>query len=161
MILPRQILLVPNYIVALKLHITDTLFGVVITSIAAPFGIFLCKQFMQSIPDELVEASVIDGCSQPMIFGRIIVPLSKPVMGSLAIFTFIGSWNDFLWQFILLSSKAKWTMPIAVASFVGLKTTDVGYQLAVASVSAIPMIVIFLMFQKFFVKGLTVGAVKG
>jgi multiple sugar transport system permease protein len=161
MIVPRQILLVPNYIVALKLHLTDSIFGLIITSVAAPFGIFLCKQFMGTIPDEMIDAAVIDGCSQPSIFSRIIIPLSYPVIGSLTIFTFIASWNDFLWQFILINSKANWTMPIAVASFVGMKMTDIGYQMAVASISAVPMVIVFIIFQKFFIKGLTVGAIKG
>jgi len=161
MIMPKQILLVPNYLVAMKLGLIDNIPGVILTSISSAFGVFLCRQFMQTLPDELMQAAVIDGCGEISLFGRIMLPLSVPVIGALVIFTFIGSWNDFVWQMIVISSKRNWTMPLAVASMVGEQQREVGYQFALASVSAIPMIVIFLCFQKFFIRGITMGAVKG
>ena len=161
MMLPRQILLVPNFLVAKGLVLTDKLIGVVLTSINSAFGIFLCRQFMATLPNELSEAAEIDGCSDFGIFFKIILPLSKPVLGALAIFSFIGGWNDFMWQNIMLTSGLKRTMPLAIAFLAQAKVTYIGYQMAGAALCAIPMVVIFLCFQKYFIKGITVGSVKG
>lgn len=161
MMLPRQILMVPNFLVAKNFGLVDKLMGVVLTSIAAPFGVFLCKQFMSTLPDELFEAAKLDGCSELGIFFKIVIPLSLPVLLALAIFSFINGWNDFVWQNIMLSSKANRTMPIAIAFLSQEKMSYIGYQMAGATLSAVPMLTIFLCFQKYFIKGITVGAVKG
>lgn len=161
MMLPRQILMVPNFLVAKNFHLVDTLMGVVLTSIAAPFGVFLCKQFMSTLPGELIEAAQLDGCSEAGVFTRVVLPLSVPVLGALSIFSFINGWNDFVWQNIMLSSSEKKTMPLAIASLAQEKIAFIGYQMAGAALSAVPMLVIFLCFQKYFIKGITVGAVKG
>lgn len=161
MILPKQVLLVPNYLVAMKLHLTDQLLGVILTTVAPPFGIFLCRQFMQTIPTEMVEAAEIDGCSEIGKFVRIILPLSAPVLGALAIFSFITGWNDFLWQLIMISSREKRTVPIGIASFVEELSSNTGYQLMGALIATVPMLAVFLSCQKFFIKGITLGGVKG
>ncbi len=161
MMLPRQILMVPNFLVANTLGLHNKLIGVVLTSLNAAFGVFLCKQFMSTLPNELIEAAQIDGSSELNIFVKIILPLSKPVLGALSIFSFITGWNDFVWQNIMLTSKALRTMPIAIAFLSQEKISYVGYQMAGATLSAVPMIIIFIYFQKYFIKGITVGGVKG
>lgn len=161
MMLPRQILMVPNFLVANSLGLHNRLIGVVLTSINAAFGVFLCKQFMSTLPNELSEAAEIDGCSEIGIFLKIIAPLSRPVLGALGIFSFITGWNDFVWQNIMLTSKSLRTMPIAIAFLSQEKISYIGYQMAGATLSAVPMIIIFLYFQKYFIKGITVGGVKG
>jgi multiple sugar transport system permease protein len=161
MMLPKQVLLVPNFLVAKQLGLVDTLIGVVFTSLNLAFGVFLCKQFMSSLPNEMLEAARIDGCNDFAIFIKIVIPLSMPVLGALAIFSFIAGWNDFLWQYIMLSSKSLRTMPMAIAMLSLERLNYLGYQMAGATLCAIPMIAVFLAFQKYFIRGLTVGAIKG
>jgi len=161
MILPRQILMVPNFLVAKNLGLVNSLNGVVLTSISAPFGIFLCRQFMQTLPDELTDAATIDGCGSLATFVKIILPLSVPALGALAIFSFIGGWNDFVWQNIMLTAKENRTLPIAIAALAEEKREMVGYQMAGATIATVPMLIIFLFFQKYFIRGITIGAVKG
>jgi len=163
MMLPRQLLMVPNFIIANSLSLVNKPMGVVLTSVNAAYGIFLCKQYMVSIMDEMMEAAVIDGCGEICIFTKIIVPLSRPVFAALAIFTFISSWNDFIWQNIMLTSKANRTIPLALSYLIGLAdgVSTVGPQMAGATLSAVPMILFFLCFQRHFIKGISIGAVKG
>lgn len=163
MMLPRQLLMVPNFVVANSLRLVNKPMGVVLTSVNAAYGIFLCKQYMSSLMDEMIEAAVIDGCGEIRIFTKIIVPLSKPVFGALAIFTFISNWNDFIWQNIMLTSKANRTIPLALSYLIGLAdgVSTIGPQMAGATLSAAPVIVFFLCLQRYFIKGISIGAVKG
>jgi multiple sugar transport system permease protein len=161
MILPKQMLLIPNYLVALNLGLTNKMIGVILTTVATPFGVFLCRQFMSTIPTELLEAAEIDGCGELRRFFEIAIPLSLPVLGALAIFSFLGSWNDYLWQIIMISDKNLLTIPIGIAKFAQQSYKQTGRQLAASTISTIPMMIIFFSCQKFFVKGITMGAVKG
>jgi len=163
MMLPRQLLMVPNFIIASSLKLSDKPIGVILTSVNAAYGIFLCKQYMASLMDEMIEASVIDGCGEVRIFTSIVAPLSKPVFGALAIFTFINSWNDFIWQNIMLTSKANRTIPLALSYLIGLQDgmSTIGPQMAGAAMSMIPILIFFLCFQRYFIKGISMGAVKG
>ncbi|MBQ1522726.1 MAG: carbohydrate ABC transporter permease [Erysipelotrichaceae bacterium] len=162
MMLPRQIMLIPNYMVAFKLHIIDKPIGLVLTSISSAYAIFLCRQFIAEIPNGLIEAAKMDGCSELGVFFKIILPISRPVIGSLAIFTFISSWNDFVWQNIMLTSKKNMTVPLMLAYLEG--QTDamnaLGNKMAGAAISAIPMLIMFISFQKYFIKGITTGGIK-
>ena len=161
MMIPRQILMVPTFVLIKNVGLYDNFFGLILPAAAAPFGVFLLKQFMQTLPNELLESAVIDGSSEVRTFANIILPLSKPAIGALSIFVFISSWNDFMWQLILLTTRVKWTLPLALANLMQEKLAFVGYQLAGATMATIPMIAIFLAFQSYFIKGITVGAVKG
>lgn len=161
MILPRQMLLIPNYLVAMNLGLTNKLIGVILTSVAPSFGIFLCRQFMQNIPTELTEAAEIDGCGEIRKFLTIIIPLSAPALGALSIFSFLGTWNDFLWQFIMIQDKTKQTVPVGISMFAQQFNQNFGYQLVAACFATVPVLIIFLLCQKFFIKGITMGGVKG
>jgi len=116
---------------------------------------------MRSIPTELIEAAEIDGCSEMKKFLLIIIPLSLPVMGALGIFSFLGSWNDYLWQLIMLSDVKKYTITIGIAFFAQISVANEGRQMMAALISTIPILAMFLAFQKVFIKGITMGGVKG
>lgn len=162
MMLPKQVLMIPNYMVAYKLHLTNSYVGIILTTVNAAYGIFMCRQFIYSIPEEIISAAKIDGCSERGVFLHIILPLSLPVMASLFIFTFIGTWNDFVWQNIMLDGKAMQTVPLALAHLNSDQTINsLGIKMAGATISSIPMIGIFILFQKYFVQGISDGAVKG
>ena len=161
MILPRQMLLIPNFLVAQNLNLRDSMIGLVLTTVSLPFGIFLCRQFMVSIPTELIEAAEIDGCGEIYKFVRIIVPLSLPVLGALAIFSFLSSWNDYLWQLIMISDERSFTITIGIAKFASATEKNIGRQMMAALISTVPILIIFLSFQKVFIKGITMGGVKG
>ncbi len=162
MMLPSQVMLIPRYTVARTLHLTNTLHGVVLTSINASYAIFLCRQFITSIPDELISAGKIDGCNEWQTFFHIVLPMSKPVIACLFIFTFISSWNDFFWQNVMLSDSSLRTIPLTLAHLSNSlnKANTLALQFAGATISAIPMIAIFICFQKYFIKGISTGAVK-
>lgn len=161
MLLPRQMLLIPNYLVAMNLSLTNKMFGLILTSVSPAFGIFLCRQFMGGIPGELIEAADIDGCGEIRKFANLVLPLSLPALGALAIFSFFATWNDYLWQLIMIGSRNLQTVPIGIATFSQGQITNVGRQLMAAAIATLPMLAVFLTFQKTFVRGITLGGVKG
>lgn len=162
MMLPKQIMLIPNFIVANKLSLNNTLLGVILTTVNGAYAIFLCRQFMTSIPNEILEAAKLDGSNEYRTFFTLVLPMSKPVIGALTIFTFISSWNDFVWQNIMLTSKKFRTVPLALAYLDGQTDvlTTLGNKMAGATLSAIPMVLLFVIFQKFFIKGISAGGLK-
>ncbi|MDD3839858.1 MAG: carbohydrate ABC transporter permease [Clostridia bacterium] len=161
MTLPRQVLLVPLFTMVSKWGWLDSFEGLIFPAVGWPFGVFLMKQFSQTLPTELLEAAKIDGCSEFRTFWDIVLPLVKPGMGALAIFTFMTSWNDYFWQLVLIQSTPMKTLPLGVAGLQMEWGTDYGLLMAGGTASSLPMIVVFLAFQKYFTKGITLGAVKG
>lgn len=161
MMVPSQVTLVPLYITMSKLGFINTYYGLVLPAIAAPFGVFLMKQFMSSLPTELIEAAKIDGCSEWGTFTKIILPLSKPGLAVLGIFTFVGQWNEFVWPLIITNTSAMRTLPIGLTLLQEEVPMQYGLLMAGATFAAIPMLVIFFSFQRYFLKGVTVGALKG
>ena len=126
-----------------------------------PFGVFLMKQFSEGIPGEMIEAARIDGASELGTFTNVVVPMIKPGIGALAIFTFINSWNDYFLQLIMLTSNSNLTISLGIATMQAENSTDFGLIMAGAALAAVPIIIVFLLFQKYFTKGITMGAVKG
>jgi len=161
MVVPREVYLVPLFIEMRNLHLTDNLWGLILPAVAWPFGVFLMRQFISTVPSELFEAAQIDGASSVRMFHQILLPVVKPAVGALAVFAFVHSWNDYIWQLIMISSPNKRTLPLGVATLSEELFTNYGYVLAAASFGALPLLVIFVFFQRFFTSGLTVGAVKG
>ena len=161
MALPKQVILIPllKEMSFLKLH--DNIWAVILPTIGWPFGVFLMKQFSENIPTEMLEAARIDGASEARTFTSIVMPIIKPGVGALAIFTFITSWNDYFMQLIMLNSSAKLTISLGIAKLQSDMSTDFGLIMAGAALGAIPIIAIFLVFQKYFTQGITMGAVKG
>ncbi len=159
--IPDHVTLVPRYIVARELGLLNSLWAVILPGTANVFGIFLMRQYIQTLPSELIDAGRIDGCTEFGLFWRIILPLCKPALAALAIFTFVRYWNDFLWPLIVLTSDSTFTLPVGVASLQGEFGTDYGVIFAGAALAALPMIVFFLVFQRYFLEGVRMGAVKG
>jgi multiple sugar transport system permease protein len=161
MALPKQVVMIPLFTILAKLNWINSYKALILPAVAWPFGVFLMKQFSQGIPGELLEAAKIDGCTELRIFWSIVIPLVKPGIGALAIFTFISSWNDYFMQLILIRSKTMVTLPLGVALLQSEFTTNYGSIMAGAALASLPMIIIFIAFQKYFTQGITMGAVKG
>jgi multiple sugar transport system permease protein len=161
MMLPKYVLLVPLFRLMNQLHWYDTYAGLIIPELAVPFGVFLMRQFIQAIPNELMESARLDGCNELSAFIRVVVPLVKPAVAALAIFEFVKAWNDYVWQLIMTKSEHLKTLPLGVAGMQQDNLPLYGQMMAGAALSALPMIVVFVLFQKFFTRGITLGAVKG
>ena len=161
MMIPGQVTLVPLFLIMSRLNLLDTYAGLVLPGIAGPFGVFLMKQFISTLPTDLIEAATIDGCGEWLTFMKVILPLAKPGLAVLGIFTFMGQWNQFLWPLIITNSSSMRTLPVGLALLQEELPMQYGLLMAGATYAAIPMIIIFLMFQKYFLRGITVGALKG
>jgi multiple sugar transport system permease protein len=161
LMVPVEVTLVPRFILVTRLGLDDNLLGVILPSIADVFGIFLMRQFIRTLPTELEEAARVDGANEWHVFWRIIMPLSRPAVATVAIFSFVGAWNAFLWPLIVLSKRELLTLPVGVALLQQEFSTNIGLQMAGAAVGAIPTIVLFLFFQRQFLEGVRVGGVKG
>lgn len=162
MMLPHQMLLIPLFLMITKLEWINTYAGLIVPFLAYPLGVFLVKQYMQSIPNELLEAARIDGANEVRTFTMIVVPMTKPAIGAIGIFSFVAGWNEYLWQLVISDQEHMLTLPVAVSRLSqGLGTTNFGLAMAGATVAFIPMLIFFILFQRFFVKGISVGALKG
>ena len=161
MALPKQVILIPLLREMNALKIFDTCWAVIFPVVGWPFGVFLLKQFAEGIPTEMVEACRIDGASEWRTFTDVMFPMIKPGVGACAIFTFINSWNDYFMQLVMLSSNRKMTIALGIATLQGESSTDYGLLMAGAAMASVPIIIVFLIFQKYFTKGITMGAVKG
>ena len=161
MALPKQVILSPLLREMSALGLYDNLWAAIFPIVGWPFGVFLVKQFAEGIPTEMVEACRIDGASEWRTFTDVMFPMIKPGVGACAIFTFINSWNDYFMQLIMLTSNKNLTISLGIATMQGESSTDYGLLMAGAALASIPIIVVFLIFQKYFTKGITMGAVKG
>lgn len=161
MALPKQVVLVPLVRIISWMGIHDTLAAVILPLIGWPFGVFLMKQFSENIPGELLESAKIDGCNEIRTFLSIAFPIVKPGFAALGIFTFINTWNDYFMQLVMLSSRDKLTISLGVATLQAEMATNYGLIMAGAALAAVPIVAVFLAFQKSFTQGITMGAVKG
>ena len=165
MALPKQVILIPLLREMSLLHLIDTawgsIFAVIFPVVGWPFGVFLMKQFSEGIPGEILEAARVDGASEWRTFSTIVLPMVKPGIGALAIFTFINSWNDYFMQLVMLTSNANFTISLGIATMQAETSIDMGLLMSGAALAAIPIIIVFLVFQKYFTQGITMGAVKG
>ena len=161
LMMPKQVLLIPNYLVAQKLSLVNNMAGLILTSIAPASGVFLCRQFLLTLPKELFEAAEIDGCGEIKKLIMVALPLSMPVIGTTAIFAFFGTFNDYLWQLVVIADKRLKTLPIGVTMFAQIQQNNKSVQLASALLATVPLVVLFLCCQKFFIKGATDGSIKG
>lgn len=161
MALPKQVILIPLLREMSSLGLYDTIWAVIFPIVGWPFGVFLLKQFAEGIPTEMVEACRIDGASEWRTFTDVMFPMIKPGVGACAIFTFINSWNDYFMQLIMLTANKNLTISLGIATMQGESSTDYGLLMAGAALASVPIIIVFLVFQKYFTKGITMGAVKG
>ena len=161
MALPKQVVLVPLVRIINFMGIHDTLAAVILPLVGWPFGVFLMKQFSENIPTELLESAKIDGCGEIRTFWNVAFPIIKPGFAALAIFTFINSWNDYFMQLVMLTSRQNLTVSLGVATMQAEMATNYGVIMAGAALAAVPIVTVFLIFQKSFTQGITMGAVKG
>ena len=161
MALPKQVILIPLLKEMAFLNLHDSLWAIILPTVGWPFGVFLMKQFSENIPKEMLEAAKIDGAGELKTFTAVVLPIIQPGIGALAIFTFISAWNDYFMQLIMLNSTPKLTISLGIAKLQAEMSTDFGLIMAGAALAAIPIITVFLLFQKYFTQGITMGAVKG
>ncbi|MBX5272697.1 carbohydrate ABC transporter permease [Rhizobium sp. NLR17b] len=158
--IPYHVLLVPTFALLRNMGLLDTPWAIILPSVVSPFGIFLMRQFYIGVPKELAEAATLDGCSPWGMFWRIFLPLAKPALTTLAIFTFVGTWNDFLRPLIFLSSNEHQTLTLGIYTAQGLFSTNWPALMATVSLSLLPVVVMFLCLQDLFVKGVALTGLK-
>lgn len=164
---PFQAIMIPVYLITVKLGLTDGIsimngyLGLVLPFAVSAFGIFLMRQAFIKIPSELEESAVVDGCNIFQLFFRIVLPMVKPTLAVLAVFTFIGTWGEFLWPSIVLTRESMFTLPVGINNLQGIFSSNWRYIAAGSVLSTIPIIVFFLAMQKFFISGENEGALKG
>jgi len=161
MMLPGLVMMIPNYQIMIKLHLVDTYLGLIIPASFSAFGTFLLRQFMMSIPSSLDEAAEIDGASKWQLFWDVIMPLSRPGLVTLAIFTFIGNYHSFFWPLVMLKSTFRYTLPIGLLFFDSSQGQQTNLLMGAITMSILPMIIVFAFLQKRLVKGIQLGALKG
>lgn len=159
--MPWQVYMIPQFLMMRKMGLNDTLLAMVVLQAFSAFGVFLMRQFYMGIPDSLCEAARIDGMSEYGIYARIMLPLSKPSLATLTIFTFVATWNDYLGPSIYLKTEAKKTIQIGLQRFIGQYSSEYGLMMAGAVVSLIPVLIVFLALQKHFVAGIASSGIKG
>lgn len=161
LMVPNQVTVVPLYIIVNDLGLLNTHLGMALPFAASAFGIFLMKQFMETIPTELEKAAMVDGCTRFEVFYKMVIPLSKPAMATLAIFTFIGTWNAFLWPLLVAQDKSMYILSVALAQFQGRFEADIAALMTGTALAAIPVIALFIALQKYYVRGIKLSGVKG
>ncbi|KUK15437.1 MAG: Monosaccharide-transporting ATPase [Petrotoga mobilis] len=158
---PGQITMIPVFLLLSRMNLLNTYWGLILPAIANAFNIFFMRQYIMGVPDELIEAAKIDGAHEGWIFFRIILPLSRPAMAAITIFTFTGSWNNFLWPLIIATDESMYTLPVAVSVLGGQYTENIAMQMAGSVIVILPLIIVFLFTQRYFIKGITFTGMKG
>lgn len=161
LMVPTQITMIPVFLLLKRLAMLNTYRGLILPGVATAFNIFFLRQFMQSIPEELLEAARIDGAGEFFIFFKIVLPLTKPALAALGIFSFTGAWNQFLWPLIIATSEKMYTLPVAISNLTGQFSSAYGLQMAASVMATLPIIIIFLFAQKYFIRGITLSGLKG
>ena len=158
--IPVQVAMLPLFLLVKALGLVNNYGGVIIPGLASIFGIFLVRQYALAIPDDLLDAARIDGAGEFRVFRSIVLPTIQPVLATLTLWTFLATWNDFMWPLIILSDDRKYTLPVALAGLVGEHAQDVELMMAGAVITVLPVLVLFLCLQRYYVEGVTEGSVK-
>jgi multiple sugar transport system permease protein len=160
MMIPGQATMIPNYLILNKLNLTNTMAGMIIPGLAVAFSIFLFRQFIETVPDELIEAARIDGAGNIRIFIQIIIPICKPILAVQTILGVIGAWNNFLWPLVVANSQDLYPLSVGLQLLQGQNVSNFALQMAGSSVMILPVIIVFLFFQKYIVEGFTTSGLK-
>jgi len=160
LIVPQQVIMIPLYRLMAQLGWINTYWALIIPWLIAPFGIFLVKQYIESMPADIEDAARMDGAGEWYILARIVYPLSRPVLTVLAVYTFLSNWNSFLYPFLFTNDEAHRTLPVGLAFYLGKQSIDWGHLMAGASIASLPILALFALFQKRIIEGLTAGALK-
>ena len=161
LVLPVQVSMLPLFLLLKNLGLINTYWGVIIPGLASIFGIFLVRQYALSIPDEMLDAARVDGASELRIFWSIVVPGILPILATLSIWTFLATWNDFMWPLIVLSDESHYTLPVALANLSGEHVQDTELMMAGSVITVIPVMLVFLFLQRYYIQGVMAGSVKG
>jgi multiple sugar transport system permease protein len=161
LVIPAQVGMMPLFLMVKGLGLVNTLWGVMIPGLATVFGIFMIRQFALGIPDDLLDAARIDGAGEFRIYWTIVLPVLRPILVTMATFSFLSAWNDFMWPLIVLSDDRKYTLPVALASLVGEHVQDTELMMAGSVLTVLPVLAVFLVMQRSYVKGVLMGSVKG
>jgi ABC-type glycerol-3-phosphate transport system permease component len=161
LMIPGQLTIAPTYELLYRMGFVDTYIGLIIPAAVSVFGIFLFERSMRQVPDELLDAARIDGCTEFRIYRDVVIPVSRPMIGAFCLIAFMGAWNSFLWPQIMLHSNHRFTLPIALNQMVNLYSQSYGLLMAGTFLAILPVIALFFLLQREFVAGLTAGAVKG
>jgi multiple sugar transport system permease protein len=161
LVIPVQVSMLPLFLLMREMGLINTYWGVIIPGLASIFGIFLIRQYALGIPDELIDAARIDGASEFRIYWSIILPVVRPILATLAIWTFLSTWNDFMWPLIVLSDDRMFTLPVALANLSGERVQDTELMMAGAVLTTLPVMLVFVFLQRYYVEGITRGSVKG
>jgi multiple sugar transport system permease protein len=160
MMVPQQVIMIPLYRLMAQLGWINTYAALIVPWLVMPFGIFLVRQYLQSVPTDMEEAARLDGAGEWTVLWRVVMPLCRPVLTVLAIYTFLSNWNSFLFPFLFTNDEAHRTLPVGLAFYVGKQSIDWGHLMAGAGISALPILILFIMFQRRIIEGLTAGALK-
>lgn len=160
LMVPVQVIMIPQFQIVIDLNLLNSTWGVVIPRLAEAFGLFMARQFFLAIPDELLEAARCDGAGHFRTFWRIVLPLSKPLIAVLVIFTFMWRWNEFIWPLIVLTDSNSYTLPVGLQFLIGQFSTNFGPLLAMSFLSILPMLLVFAIFQRYFVEGVARTGIK-
>ena len=160
LMVPVQVIMVPQFQVVIDLNLLNSTWGVVLPRLAEAFGLFMARQFFLGIPDELIEAARIDGAGHLRIFWSVVIPLSKPLVAALVIFTFMWRWNEFVWPLIVLTDANSYTLPVGLQFLISQFGSDFGPLLAMSFLSILPMLLVFALFQRYFVEGVARTGLK-
>jgi multiple sugar transport system permease protein len=161
LMLPVQVVMLPLFLIFKQIGLINTYWGVIIPSMASIFAIFLIRQYATAIPDDLLDAARIDGASEARIFRTVVLPVITPILATLAIWTFLTTWNDFMWPLIVLSDERRYTLPVALANLLGEHVQDVELMMAGSVLTVTPVLVVFLFLQRYYIRGIMAGSVKG
>jgi multiple sugar transport system permease protein len=161
LVIPVQVAMLPLFLLMKQLGLVNTWWGVIIPTLASIFGIFLIRQYAVGIPDDLLDAARVDGASELRIYRSIVLPVITPILATLAIWTFLTTWNDFMWPLIVLSDDAKYTLPVALANLSGEHVLDTELMMAGSVITVLPVLLVFLILQRYYIQGVMAGSVKG
>jgi multiple sugar transport system permease protein len=161
LVVPVQVAMLPLFLLMKELGLINSYWGVIIPTLASIFGIFLVRQYALGIPDDLLDAARIDGASELRIYRSIVLPVTAPILATLAIWTFLTTWNDFMWPLIVLSDESRYTLPVALASLVGEHVQDTELMMAGSVLTVLPVLVVFVVLQRYYIAGIMLGGVKG
>lgn len=160
LVIPPQVIMIPLYRLMVEFGWINTYWALIVPWLVTPFGVFLVRQYVESIPADLEDAARLDGAGEWYILFRIVLPLSRPVLTVLAIYIFLGNWNAFLFPFLFVNDEVHRTLPVGLAFYIGKQSIDWGHLMAGAAISAIPILLLFIIFQRRIIEGLTAGALK-
>jgi multiple sugar transport system permease protein len=161
LVIPAQVGMLPLFLLLKKMGLVNTYVGAIVPVMASVFGIFMIRQYALSIPDDLLDAARIDGAGELRIFATIVLPVIAPILATFAIFTFINTWNDFMWPLIILSDESRYTLPVALANLSGEHVQDTELMMAGSVVTVLPVMLAFLFLQRYYIAGVMQGSVKG